>query len=97
MSLDQPTATLLVGLVTAGVTISSWLAVHYFTRRREIESLNVQHQKEVDARKYAEEQEITRLPYHRRVACHGSVPTRTSRGRVLEEDYSPYTIVTYLA
>jgi hypothetical protein len=60
MSLDQPTATLLVGLVTAGVTISSWLAVHYFTRRREIESLNVQHQKEVDARKYAEEQEITR-------------------------------------
>jgi hypothetical protein len=60
MSVDQPTATLLVGLVTAGVTISSWLAVHYFTRRREIESLAVQREQEADARKYAEGQEIIR-------------------------------------
>jgi hypothetical protein len=35
--MDQTTATLITGSTTAVVTIGSWLAVHYFTRKREVE------------------------------------------------------------
>src|ERR1043166_2339997 len=75
MPVAQPTAHLLVGLVTAGVTIASWLAVHHFTRRREIESLDAQHKREVAARAYAEDQETKR---------RAAVDARADRLRRLE-------------
>src|SRR5215472_802022 len=35
--MDQPIATLVTGSITAIVTIGGWLAVHYFTKKREVE------------------------------------------------------------
>lgn len=36
--MDQPTVVLIIGLLTAAVTICGWLATHHYTRKREIES-----------------------------------------------------------
>src|SRR5262245_27161777 len=38
MTLDQPTATLLVACLTTAATIGGWIALHYFTALREIEA-----------------------------------------------------------
>jgi hypothetical protein len=38
ITITQPIATLLVGFLTAAVTIGGWIALHYFTVRREVQA-----------------------------------------------------------
>jgi hypothetical protein len=48
--MGQPIATLLVGILTAAVTVGGWIVLHYFTVRREAEARQDARQKELEAR-----------------------------------------------
>jgi hypothetical protein len=61
--MDPSTATLLVGSLTAAVTIGGWITLHYFTLRREEVARREGHRRELEARRAAE----ARADYVRRL------------------------------
>ena len=50
MALDQPTATLLVGALTAAVTVGGWIALHHLTANREADARLEARRKDLEAR-----------------------------------------------
>jgi hypothetical protein len=54
-AMDQPTITLVAGLITAGVTILGWRVTHAYTRNREIASQEFTRKLEIEKRAAADE------------------------------------------
>jgi hypothetical protein len=49
-SMDQPTATLIIGALTSAVTVGGWIVLHYLTAGREADARQDARQKDLDAR-----------------------------------------------